>query len=138
MRAPHNQIRPDVLREQRINPEDHGASVRIVSEMMRFPLLTSGSVVSPNPVRPWSVSYRNGPAPTTIIMLGDSVRVIARRLNATLSTLNMIGQPAYDFIIAWETDEGTATAHSDLECVDWATQSNNDLAAAYALPRAEV
>ena len=54
---------PDALREQRINPEDHGASVRIVSEMMRFPLLTSGSVVSPNPVRPWSVSYRNGPAP---------------------------------------------------------------------------
>ncbi len=63
MRAPHNQIRPDALREQRINPEDHGTSVRIVSEMMRFPLLTSGSVVSPNPVRPWSVSYRNGPAP---------------------------------------------------------------------------
>ena len=67
---------------------------------------------------------------------GDSVRVIARRLNATLSPLNMIGQPAYDFIIAWKTDEGTA--HSDLEYVDWATPSNSDLAAAYALPRAEV
>ena len=76
--------------------------------------------------------------PTTTITPGDSVRVIARRLNATLSTLNMIGQPAYDFIIAWKTDEGTATAHSDFEYVDWATQSNNDLAAAYALPRAEV
>ena len=60
---------------------------------------------------------------------------IARRLNATL---NMIGQPAYDFTIAWKTDEGTATAHSDFEYVDWATQSNNDLAAAHALPRAEV
>ena len=73
--------------------------------------------------------------PTTTITPGDSVRVIARRLNATL---NMIGQPAYDFIIAWKTDEGTATAHSDFEYVDWATQSNNDLAAAYAVPRAEV
>ena len=62
---------------------------------------------------------------------GDSVRVIARRLNATLSPLNMIGQPAYDFTIAWKTD-------SDFEYVDWATQSNSDLAAAYALPRAEV
>ena len=76
--------------------------------------------------------------PTTTITPGDSVRVIARRLNVTLSTLNMIGQPAYNFIIAWKTDEGTATAHSDFEYVDWATQSNNDLAAAYALPRAEV
>ncbi len=74
----------------------------------------------------------------TTITPGDSVRVIARRLNATLSTLSMIGQPAYDFIIAWKTDEGTATAHSDFEYVDWATQSNNDLAAAYGLPRAEV
>ena len=55
-----------------------------------------------------------------------------------LSTLNMIGQPAYDFIVAWKTDEATATAHSDFEYVDWATQSNNDLAAAYALPRAGV
>ena len=76
--------------------------------------------------------------PTTTITPGDSGRVIARRLNARLSTLNMIGQPAYDFIIAWKTDEGTATAHSDFEYVDWATQSSNDLAAAYALPRAEV
>ena len=74
--------------------------------------------------------------PTTTITPGDSVRVIARRLNVTLSTLNMIGQPAYDFIIAWKTDEGTA--HSDFEYVDWATQSNNDLAAAYALPQGEV
>jgi hypothetical protein len=49
----------------------------------------------------------------------------------------MIGQPAYDFIIAWKTDAGPATAHSDFEYVDWATQSNSDLAAAYALPRAE-
>ena len=73
--------------------------------------------------------------PTTTITPGDSVRVIARRLNATL---NMIGQPAYDIIIAWKTDEGTATAHSDFEYVDWATQSNNDLAAAYAFPQAEV
>ena len=71
----------------------------------------------------------------TTITPGDSVRVIARRLNATLS---MIGQPAYDFTIAWKTDEGTATARSNFEYVDWATQSNNDLAAAYALPRAEV
>ena len=39
--------------------------------------------------------------------------MIARRLNATLSTLNMIGQPAYGFTIAWKTDEGTATARSD-------------------------
>ena len=76
--------------------------------------------------------------PTTTITPGDSVRVIERRLNATLGTLNMIGQPAYDFIIAWKTDEGTATAHSDFEYVDWATQSDNDLAAAYAFPRAEV
>ena len=73
--------------------------------------------------------------PTTTITPGGSVRVIARRLNATL---NMIGQPAYDFIIAWKTDERTATAHSDFKYVDWATQSNNDLAAAYALPRVEV
>ncbi len=50
----------------------------------------------------------------------------------------MIGHPAYDFIIAWKTDEGTAAAHSDFEYVDWATQSNNDLAAAHALPRAEI
>ena len=47
--------------------------------------------------------------PTITITPGDSVRVIARRLNATLSTLNMIEQPAYDFIIACKTDEGTAT-----------------------------
>ena len=43
---------------------------------------------------------------------------------------DMIGQQAYDFIIAWKTDEGTAsTAHSNFEYVDWATQSNNDSAA---------
>ena len=50
----------------------------------------------------------------------------------------MIGHPAYDFIIAWKTDEGTVAAHSDFEYVDWATQSNNDLAATHALSRAEV
>ena len=92
MRAPHNQICPDALREQRINPEDHGASVRIVSEMMRFPLLTSGSVVSPNPGQALVRFLPEWTGPTTTITPGDSVRVIARRLTATLSTLNMIGQ----------------------------------------------
>ena len=75
--------------EQRINPEDHGASVRIVSEMMRSPLLTSGSVVSPNPGQALVRFLPEWTGPTTTITPGDSVRVIARRL---ITTLNMIGQ----------------------------------------------
>ena len=71
MRAPHNQIRPDALREQRINPEDHGASVRIVSEMMRFPLLTSGSVVSPKPGQALVRFLPEWTGPTTTITPGD-------------------------------------------------------------------
>ena len=74
MRAPHNQIRPDRLRDdevpvahQRIRgqPEPGQALVRFLPE--------------------WT-------GPTTTITPGDSVRVIARRLITTLSTLNMIGQ----------------------------------------------
>ena len=62
------------------------------------------------------------------------------------STVECYSQPAYydqasgimTSIVAWKTHEGTATAHSDFEYVDWAPHSNNDLAAACALPRAEV
>ena len=103
----------------------------------RLPVLETAGDPAPAAAASGVPSTNIAPHPIFVTLRPRQVRFLPEWTGPT-TTITAGGQPAYDFAIAWKIDEGTATAHSDFEYVDWATQSNNDLAAAHALPRAEV